>query len=133
MIRVGCVVLNYQNYKETICCVKSLLQQKDIEIEIEIELEIEKVEKLEFRLKEKLKSWFVYKNEKDDGYTLTSAKILILTVIDKLSYFSQDEIISAIELSISNNWKGIVWEKAKFGYKNEKQKEYECLDKFYTN
>ena len=77
--------------------------EKDIDIEKEIELEIEKAEKLEFRLKEKLKSWFVYKKEKGDGYTLTSAKILILTVIDKLSYFSQDEIISAIDLSISNN------------------------------
>jgi len=107
--------------------------EKEIDIEKEIELEIEKVDKFEFSLKEKLKNWFVYKKEKGDGYTQTSAKILILTVIDKLSYFSQDEIISAIDLSISNNWKGIVWEKAKFGYKNEKQKEYECLDKFYTN
>lgn len=107
--------------------------EKEIDIEKEIELEIEKAEKLEFRLKEKLKSWFVYKKEKGDGYTPTSAKILILTVIDKLSYFSQDEIISAIDLSISNNWKGIVWDKAKFSYKNKNQKEYGELDKFYTN
>lgn len=36
MIKVGCVVLNYKNYMETISCVDSLLKQKDVDVEIAI-------------------------------------------------------------------------------------------------
>lgn len=103
------------------------------EIEKEIDLEIEKEKKFSQDLQEKIKAWVRYKQEKCDGYTQTGAKTLIVTVVDKLKYFSKDEIISAIDLAMSNNWKGIVWEKAKFGYKNGNQNEYENLDKFYTN
>lgn len=35
-MRLGAVVLNYKNYKETITCVESLLKQTDIEMEIVI-------------------------------------------------------------------------------------------------
>lgn len=36
MIRVGCVVLNYKNYGETINCVESLLEQREVALEIAI-------------------------------------------------------------------------------------------------
>lgn len=103
------------------------------EIEKEIELEIEKEKKFSNDLQEKIKAWVKYKQEKGDGYTKIGARTLIATIFSKLGYFSKDEIISAIDLAMSNNWKGIVWDKAKCRYQNDNQKEYENLDKFYAN
>lgn len=36
MIEIGIVVLNYKNYKDTICCVESLIKQKEIRCDIVI-------------------------------------------------------------------------------------------------
>ena len=64
---------------------------------------------------------------------------LIKTIQLKLKEYSEKEVIEIISLSMSNGWKGIIWrnfkkiENASNRYVNNQQKEYEDLDKFYSN
>ena len=114
----------------------------EIEIEKEIELEIEK-EKIyndfSVELKSAIKEWLKYKIERNEKYKTTGLKNLAKTIQAKLKEYSEKEIIDIISLSMSNGWKGIIWrnfkktESASNRYVNNKQNEFEDLDKFYTN
>lgn len=114
----------------------------EIEIEKEIELEIEK-EKIyndfSVELKSAIKEWLKYKIERNEKYKTTGLKNLAKTIQAKLKEYSEKEIIEIISLSMSNGWKGIIWrnfkktESASNRYVNNKQNEFEDLDKFYTN
>lgn len=108
--------------------------------EIEIELEKEKIyNDFSVELKSAVKEWLKYKIERNERYKPTGLENLIKTIYLKLKEYSEKEIIEIISLSMSNGWKGIIWrnfkktESASNRYVNNQQKEYEELDKFYSN
>ena len=112
----------------------------EIEKEIEIELEKEKIyNDFSDELKSAVKEWLRYKIERNERYKPTGLENLIKTIYFKLKEYSEKEIIEIISLSMSNGWKGIIWrnfkktENASNRYVNSQQKEYEDLDKFYSN
>ena len=118
------------------------VQKCDTEIEKEIELELEKekiYKNFSVELKTAVKQWMKYKIERNERYKPTGLENLIKTIQLKLKEYSEKEVIEIISLSMSNGWKGIIWrnfkkiENASNRYVNNQQKEYEDLDKFYSN
>ena len=118
------------------------VQKCDTEIEKEIELELEKekiYKNFSVELKSAVKEWLRYKIERHERYKPTGLENLIKTISLKLKEYSEKEVIDIISLSMSNGWKGIIWrnfkksENASNRYVNNQQKEYEELDKFYSN
>ena len=118
------------------------VQKCDTEIEKEIELELEKekiYKNFSVELKSAIKEWLKYKIERNEKYKPTGLENLIKTIQLKLKEYSEKEVIEIISISMSNGWKGIIWrnfkktENASNRYVNSQQKEYEDLDKFYSN
>ena len=118
------------------------VQKCDTEIEKEIELELEKekiYKNFSVELKSAIKEWLKYKIERNEKYKPTGLENLIKTIQLKLKEYSEKEVIEIISISMSNGWKGIIWrnfkktENASNRYVNNQQKEYEDLDKFYSN
>ena len=65
------------------------------------------------QIKGKLTEWLKYKTEKRDGYKPTGLIAFLSTVENKLKEHSETDVIWIIEESMSNNWKGIAWDKIK--------------------
>lgn len=56
-------------------------------------------------------SWLTYKQERKDKYTPTGLSTLLGKIERNAGKYGVQPVIDAIELAISNNWQGIVWEK----------------------
>lgn len=78
--------------------------------------EIPSTEELQTRfnsttLAESVHDWLVYKQERKEGYQATGLKSLLTQIENKVKKHGESAVIGVITLSMSNNWKGILWEK----------------------
>lgn len=64
-------------------------------------------------MKSKLAEWVDYKKEKKDTYVPSGFSKLITTVKQNIGKHGEPAVIELIDLCMSNNWKGIIWEKLK--------------------
>ena len=62
-------------------------------------------------LKEQVFLWLRYKAEKNEKYKPTGFKSFLKSVKMNADNFGEAAVISLIEESMANNWKGIVWDK----------------------
>lgn len=80
--------------------------------------EIPSTEELQTRfnsvaLSESVHDWLVYKQERKEGYQATGLKSLLTQIENKVKKHGESAVIGVITLSMSNNWKGILWEKVR--------------------
>ena len=75
-------------------------------------------------LKEKIEEWLTYKEERKEIYTETGLKSLLKQIENNCEKYNNNAVINLIDECMSNNWKGIIWEKLK----NEKKTTKELLD-----
>lgn len=62
-------------------------------------------------MKDKLRDWVTYKNEKRDAYKPTGFKNLLTQIRNKADQYGEQSVIDLITDSMANNWKGIIWDK----------------------
>lgn len=61
-------------------------------------------------VKEKTKQWVEYKKERREGYKPTGLKSLLTQISNKEKESGAIAVINVIDLSMSNGWKGIIWD-----------------------
>ena len=64
-------------------------------------------------LKEVLKEWLEYKKEKKENYTEVGFKKTLTIVKKNADIYGTSKIVDLIDLCISNNYQGIIWDKLK--------------------
>ena len=57
--------------------------------------------------------WLTYKHEKRQDYKPTGMKSVLTQIEKKIAEFGESAVIDVIQLSMSNNWKGIIWDRIK--------------------
>ena len=62
-------------------------------------------------IREKMREWCTYKIERKEGYKEQGMKSLLRQVEKKVAEFGEGRVCDLIEECMSNNWKGIIWEK----------------------
>jgi len=62
-------------------------------------------------LKETLMSWLEYKLQRNESYRELGFKSLLTQIKNKISKFGEEKVIDIIQLSMSSNYKGIIWDK----------------------
>lgn len=60
-------------------------------------------------IKAELCKWFQYKKERKETYKPTGLVSFLTTVENKCAVYSQEDIISLMEESMANGWRGIIW------------------------
>lgn len=62
-------------------------------------------------IREKMCEWCTYKIERKEGYKEQGMKSLLRQVEKKVAEFGEGRVCDLIEECMSNNWKGIIWDK----------------------
>lgn len=62
-------------------------------------------------LLECLRDWFEYKDSKKDKYTEKAILMVIKKFVEQVNAHDVYSVVNVVETAMSNNWKGIVWEK----------------------
>ena len=88
-----------------------ILQTKEEDISIISKNYINNLKQIDEDLKNKILDWFLYKKENKEKCSRYSIKILIDKIIFNADKYGKEKIISLIDLSITNNYKSILWEK----------------------
>ena len=78
-------------------------------------------------MKKAVDRWMQYKRERGERYKHTAAESLMTTVSKHLEQYPEKEIISLIQESMANNWKGIAWNKLEKP-KEKKRERWKNLD-----
>ena len=81
---------------------------------------------LSFKFINKLEEWFKYKSERKENYKETGLNTFLKRIDNYVEIYGDDVIIDLIDESMSNNWKGIIFDKLK---NHPKVKEPEWFDK----
>ena len=55
--------------------------------------------------------WLVYKHERREDYKATGLKSLLTQIKGKADAHGDSAVCTVIRLSMSNNWKGIIWDR----------------------
>lgn len=55
--------------------------------------------------------WLAYKHERDEAYTPTGLQSFLEQIEKQISDHSEQAVADVIRLSMSNGWRGIVWDK----------------------
>ena len=63
------------------------------------------------RMEESIHLWLKYKKEKKDSYAETGFKTLLGKMKKNIDEYGEQAVISLMDESMSNNWKGIIWSK----------------------
>ena len=66
---------------------------------------------LDGEVREKMREWCTYKIERKEGYKEQGMKSLLRQVEKKVAEFGEGRVCDLIEECMSNNWKGIIWDK----------------------
>lgn len=61
--------------------------------------------------KEKMQEWLTYKGERKDYYAQTGFNSLLTQITKKEAAKGFKYVLSSIDNSMANNWKGIIWDK----------------------
>lgn len=80
-------------------------------------------------LRGKIEEWLKYKDERRETYTEVGLKSLLTRIQNNCEKYSDEQIADLIDECMSNNWKGIIWEKLKG---KEKSRDEKILEKFNT-
>lgn len=80
-------------------------------------------------LRGKIEEWLKYKDERKETYTEVGLKSLLTRIQNNCEKYSEEQIADLIDECMSNNWKGIIWEKLKG---KEKTQDEKILEKFDT-
>lgn len=64
-------------------------------------------------VKDKLREWLQYKKERREVYKPRGLSALISMVHNREQEMGASAVIEAIDLSMANGWKGIIWERAR--------------------
>ena len=64
-----------------------------------------------FGLQEALKDWLQYKSERREAYRPTGLKACLSEVKNKLSLYTEEQIIALIRECMANGWRGIIWDR----------------------
>ena len=73
--------------------------------------DMSQIEKLNQKIREKMCEWCTYKIERKEGYKEQGMKSLLRQVEKKVAEFGEGRVCDLIEECMSNNWKGIIWDK----------------------
>lgn len=57
--------------------------------------------------------WLTYKHEKRQDYKPTGMKSVLTQIEKNIAEFGEAAVIDVIQLSMANNWKGIIWDRIK--------------------
>lgn len=85
-------------------------------------------------LREKIKEWIEYKNERKEFYKEKGMKSLIAEIENNCKEFGDEEVIKVINKSMASNYKGIVFEKlskSKSNQKTKNEEQWEFLKELY--
>ena len=85
-------------------------------------------------LREKIKEWIEYKNERKEFYKEKGMKSLITEIENNCKEFGDEAVIKVINKSMASNYKGIVFEKLSSSKSNQKTKneeQWEFLHELY--
>lgn len=63
------------------------------------------------QLKPKVADWLKYKKERREGYKEIGLKSLLTQIANKEAEAGSQAVIDVIDLSMSNGWKGIIWDR----------------------
>lgn len=75
-------------------------------------------------LDEAVRSWVEYKTEKRQGYKPTGLARLLNQIERKVFEYGENAVVEAIDLAMSNNWAGIVWDRLE----KQRKEEHVALD-----
>lgn len=75
-------------------------------------------------VKDKLTEWLAYKRERRESYKPLGMKSLITQVRKQEKQLGALAVIDAIDTSMANGWKGIIWERARSGTKTQSLDDY---------
>lgn len=62
-------------------------------------------------LKESILAWLEYKVQRNENYQEQGFKSLLTQIKNRIDKFGEEKVIDVIELSMSSNYKGIIWDK----------------------
>lgn len=62
-------------------------------------------------LSDAVKDWIMYKKERREAYKPVGLRNLLAQIENEMNTYGKEAVISIIRLSISNGWRGIVWDK----------------------
>ena len=62
-------------------------------------------------IKAKMREWCTYKIERKEGYKEQGMKSLLRQIEKRVAEFGEGRVCDLIEECMSNNWKGIIWDK----------------------
>ena len=85
-------------------------------------------------LREKIKEWIEYKNERKEFYKEKGMKSLITEIENNCKEFGDEAVIKVINKSMASNYKGIVFEKlstSKYKKKKKNEEQWEYLKELY--
>jgi hypothetical protein len=96
------------------------------------------------QMQTKLKEWLQYKKEWKEVYKPMGLKSLVSQIKNNLQTYQEKEIIDLISECMASPYKGIIWDKLgkekpknkdkpSNAYNNPQQKEFENLNRFYSN
>ena len=86
---------------------------KELKNERSINPPISPLNDLTPRVREQMERWLQYKKERKEAYKPVGLQSVVSQVRKKVDEFGEDAVIDVIELSMSNQWRGIIWEKIK--------------------
>lgn len=62
-------------------------------------------------VKDKARDWINYKKERRETYKDTGLRSLLTQISNKEKEFGSKAVVDVIDLSMSNGWKGIIWDR----------------------
>ena len=62
-------------------------------------------------MQEVISEWLKYKAERKENYAPTGLEKLISQIKNKVKENSEEQVKAVIELSMANNWRGIIWDR----------------------
>lgn len=62
-------------------------------------------------LSDAVKDWIAYKKERRETYKPVGLRNLLAQIENEMNTYGKEAVISTIRLSISNGWRGIIWDK----------------------
>ena len=62
-------------------------------------------------LKEKIREWLQYKQERKEQYKETGLKSLLKQIQNKACTYGETAVCNLIDDCMANNWKGIIWDR----------------------
>ena len=76
------------------------------------------------KLQDSLIEWLQYKDEKKEYYQVTGLKVLIKKFVNFDREYGTEAVCDLIDLSMSSNYKGIIWDRLKHTSRPEKKDDY---------